>query len=138
MRYLPVFRFLRHVSLHCVCIKCKISLCTLLDKIPLEGFTMRRADIQQPADTTCDGSRIAAIREELNREIAERLPPWPVCPDCRDHFHPEDVDPIFGGRCSFCGSARLEYLFRRVVNARGPRARRTAWRALRRFASVGR
>ena len=110
--------------------------CALLDAIFARGKSpMKLQRAGKPADTGPEGSRLTEIRLLLREEIALRIPPWPLCRKCGERFHPEEFDPIYQGLCGACGDTRAMELFRRLANARGRRERRTALRALKRFAS---
>ena len=92
--------------------------------------------MKRRAEKTSDTISAVLRLGELREALALLNPDWPQCRKCGDRFHPDEFDPMYRGFCSFCGVARLEVLFRRLVNAPlCSSQRRAAIAAIKRFAS---
>jgi hypothetical protein len=73
------------------------------------------------------------------RADAIRLQPhWPICFGCSFPFHPQESDPLYGGRCLSCGINAIEQAFRRLVEARTAAERRAALKRILRLARQAR
>lgn len=71
-----------------------------------------------------------AFTAELVRSNEQRTTPLPRCKDCRMPYQLGDADWLDGRRCCSCGTNRLEKAVRRLIRARGRKARKKALRRL--------
>lgn len=65
------------------------------------------------------------------RYTLEEFRAWPVCPECRNRFDPEDGPHwLWTTWCNTCGINRLEAMVRRVVAASSAAQRQAALKAI--------